>query len=87
MLPIVAAGINELMPLEMSAGAYLEEVMVVLPFHQPPRQFSLSLHFCLAFFGGLGAKKFLLGACFVSNTGAPKRSFLVGLDLKHLEVL
>lgn len=78
------------MRLEMSAiegGAYLEEVMVVLPFHQPPRQFSLGLHFCLAFFGGLGAKKFLLGACFVSNTGAPKRSFIVCLDLKRLEIL
>lgn len=40
-------------------SAYLQKVMAALPFYQPPRHFSLSLHFQLALFGGLGACFFL----------------------------
>lgn len=44
-----------------------EEVMAVLHFHQLPGKFFLSLQFQLAFFGGLGARKFLFGTCLAST--------------------
>lgn len=55
------------MYLETQPSEKEEVIMAILHFHQLPRRFFLGLQFQLAFFGGLGARKFLFGACFAST--------------------